>query len=132
MSILKKWLGFIILCATMNIACAQNFDNLSPEASSQLIKANENNAHFVILDVRTPDEFSQGRLKNSMNLDLYNPSFAIELNKLDKNKTYLVYCRSGRRSASAATQMEVLGFSKVSNMLGGMTQWMQEGRPVEK
>ncbi len=116
----------------MNIACAQNFDNLSPEASSQLIKANENNAEFVLLDVRTPDEFSQGHLRHSMNLDFYNPSFGTELGKLDKNKNYLVYCRSGRRSASAATQMKGLGFTKVSNMLGGITQWMQEGRPVEK
>ena len=132
MSILKKWLGSIILCATMNVACAQNFDNLSPEASSQFIKANENNAEFVLLDVRTPDEFSQGHLKNSINLDLYNPNFATELGKLDKNKTYLVYCRSGRRSASAATQMKSLGFTNVSNMLGGITQWMQEGRPIEK
>ena len=132
MSILKKWLGFFVLCATMNVACAQSFDNLTPEASANLIKANENNMEFVLLDVRTPEEYSQGHLKNSINIDFYSTNFSAELGKLEKNRTYLVYCRSGRRSASAAGQMKSLGFTKVSNMLGGINQWLQEGRPVEK
>lgn len=71
---------------------------------------------LVILDVRTSDEYKDGHVKNSLNLDFYSPNFKSELEKLDKNKQYLVYCRSGNRSSQASKLMQQLGFMHIINM----------------
>jgi rhodanese-related sulfurtransferase len=76
---------------------------------------------FVLLDVRTTDEFLTSRIAGSVHLELSH--LESKLHSLDKNSFYLVYCRSGRRSDSAANIMRVNGFKKVSNMLGGILAW---------
>ncbi len=85
-----------------------------------------------ILDVRTPAEFADGHLKGALNLDSASPDFAQKLAALDKSTTYLLYCRSGRRSANAATQMSALGFPHLYNLDGGITAWTAANKPVEK
>ncbi|GAG42700.1 unnamed protein product, partial [marine sediment metagenome] len=62
---------------------------------------NKDNPNFVILDVRTPEEFLSEYIENSVNLDYYSDTFRNNLDKLDKNKMHLIYCRSGRRSENA-------------------------------
>ncbi len=81
----------------------------------------------VILDVRTPQEVAQGTIgDNVVNIDVTNkPLFEQEIEKLDKDKTYLVYCRSGRRSRIAAEEMVRRGFDKVYNLKGGILAWQQ-------
>lgn len=132
MNIIKRFLICFSFFGFIFSACAQSFENVTTDVASELIKKNEGNIAFVILDVRTADEYLQGHIKNSVNIDFYNPDFAKELSKLEKSYSYLVYCRSGRRSASASEQMKALGFDKVANMLGGITKWSTEARPVEK
>ena len=83
--------------------------------------------NYNILDVRTSEEFKQIRLPNSTNIDFYNPqNFIQELEKLDKNKSYYVYCRTGSRSANTCVLMKEMGFSKTYNLLGGITEWEGE------
>lgn len=86
----------------------------------------------VLLDVRTPGEYAEGHLAGSTNVDYENPGFSDEIQKLDKNKPYLVYCRSGRRSAAAMQQMKDAGFTNVTNLDGGIMGWQNAGLPVEK
>ena len=84
----------------------------------------------VVLDVRTEDEFESGHIPNALNIDLRKgPGFIDELNALDKNKFYYVYCRSGARSAQAVKVMRDLGFSETYNLIGGILEW--EGQTVE-
>ena len=81
----------------------------------------------VILDVRTPDEFNTSRISNSINIDFYNPQvFMEEVQKLDKDVTYFVYCRTGVRSANSCLLMKELGFSKTYNLIGGIVDWNGE------
>ena len=77
---------------------------------------------ITILDVRTPGEVQQGAIPGAININLFG-DFMNEINKLDKSKTYLVYCRSGHRSAQAANKMASAGFAKIYNLLGGYNQW---------
>ena len=72
----------------------------------------------IILDVRTPKEFSEGHLPQAVNVDFLNPNFKSEIAKLDKADTYKIYCRSGRRSGQAVIVMKDLGFKNLEN-LGG-------------
>lgn len=84
----------------------------------------------ILLDVRTPDEYAEGHLAGSTNLDYENPNFPEELKKLDKSKPYLVYCRSGRRSDAAMQLMKENGFTSVTNLEGGIAGWQQAGMEV--
>ena len=87
----------------------------------------------VLLDVRTPKEFAEGHIAGAVNLDVQDPQFGAKLAKLDRDKTYLVYCRSGRRSASACGIMNEQRFpaGRQYNLRGGITAWQQAGNPVE-
>lgn len=76
----------------------------------------------VILDVRTPDEFSSGHIEGAENFDYYGPNFADLLDNLDKDEAYFVYCRSGSRSGSVLRMMDELGFREVYNLYGGISQ----------
>ena len=87
----------------------------------------DSNSKSVILDVRTPDEFNTSRISNSINIDFYNPQvFMEEVQKLNKDVTYFVYCRTGVRSANSCLLMKELGFSKTYNLIGGIVDWNDE------
>ena len=91
---------------------------------------NKDNQSFIIIDARTPQEFANEYIENAVNIDYYSEEFQNELNELDKEKTYLIYCLSGNRSGRALAIMKELGFREVYNMLGGIIQWKAEGYPL--
>jgi len=103
-----------------------------PQEAFSLIQENNNNPYFVILDVRTPEEFSDGHIEDAINIDFNSQGFKDSLNKLDKSKTYLVYCRTANRSRGAVNIMEELDFTQIYHLLGGIVQWEKEGFPVIK
>jgi thioredoxin 1 len=84
----------------------------------------------IILDVRTPGEFTQGHIANAVNYDMSNREFDNQLSKLDKSKPVLVYCLSGARSASAMQRMKSNGFTQVYNLYGGIIRWNSENLPI--
>lgn len=87
----------------------------------------QSDENALILDVRTPEEFEISRIPNSKNIDFYNPqNFMLEIEKLNKSKSYYVYCRTGVRSANSCQLMNELGFDKVYNLLGGIVEWKGE------
>ena len=76
----------------------------------------------VVLDVRTKEEVSEGYIKGAtLFIDVNGGDFDAQIKKLDKTKTYLVYCRSGKRSMMASTVLVENGFSKVYNLDGGIS-----------
>ncbi len=107
-------------------------EDITPQEAFTLIQNNQNNPDFVIIDVRTPAEFAEEHIKNATNIDFYSEAFRDMLNNLDKNKTYLIYCRSGGRSGSALNIMAELNFEEVYNILGGINQWKTEELPTTK
>jgi rhodanese-related sulfurtransferase len=85
-------------------------------------KAKDENS--VILDVRTEGEFLAGFIPEAINIDIYKgQEFLDEIEKLDKSKNYLVYCRSGARSASACALMHQHGIENAYNLMGGIIEW---------
>lgn len=79
------------------------------------------NKDSVILDVRTPAEYSDLHVADSINIDFLNSNFKEEVSKLDRNKSYKLYCRSGNRSSKALEIMKQLNFKNVEN-LGSVQQ----------
>lgn len=110
--------------------------NITPRKAYSLIQSYQHGCpcrgNFFILDVRTQKEYAEGHIKGSINIDYYSDTFKQELKKLNRDSTYLVYCRSGHRSAKASQMMKKLGFRRVYNMLGGIIQWEKEGFPLIK
>ena len=87
----------------------------------------QNDPDVVIIDVRTFAEVQQGYIPNSIHIDIYNgQTFIEEVMKLDKTKSYYVYCRSVGRSGQACYFMNLYGFKKAYNLLCGIMQWYVE------
>jgi Rhodanese-related sulfurtransferase len=84
-----------------------------------------------LIDVRTPKEFEESRIQNAKNIDFRSPDFRQEIEKLDKTKPVLVYCRSGVRSKSALAMFQDAGFKTVYNLGGGIIAWSNAKKPVE-
>lgn len=106
--------------------------DLEVRDAAALVERSRGRKDFVILDVRTPAEFAEGRIAGAVNLDFNAPNFKREVVKLDKSKTYLVHCAKGRRSDMSEKLMKEAGFERVYDMLGGMQAWRDAGLPVEK
>lgn len=88
------------------------------------------NASWKLLDVRTPEEFAEGRLTGSTLMNFNAPDFREQLLKLDRNQPYIIYCRSGARSAKALAMMRELGFRNAYDIQGGILAWQAAGYPV--
>jgi rhodanese-related sulfurtransferase len=101
---------------------------LTPREALNLIKSNQNNPYFVIIDDRSAREFSGGHIAKAVNIPASN--FTAGVKGMDRNKIYLTYCRTGCGAGSA--QMKNLGFKEVYDITGGLDAWMSDGLPVEK
>jgi len=107
--------------------------NITVEEGKKLVDENKNNSDFVILDVRTKDEFDSGHLENAVNLDFYSPGFTEKIKEMDKNKRYLVHCQKGGRSSAAVEKvMNPLEFENLYNMEGGFGDWEAKGYQIKK
>ncbi|HSR45191.1 MAG TPA: rhodanese-like domain-containing protein [Acidimicrobiia bacterium] len=113
--------------ATADAPATQSIQLINPADANQLLADNEGSSDFVILDIRTPEEFNSGRIAGSVNIDFYQANFSSELDNLDKDKTYFVYCNSGNRSGSAMGTMRDLGFVDVYDLAGGIQAWYNSG-----
>jgi phage shock protein E len=100
---------------------------VSPEdAAAELAE----NPAPVLLDIRTPEEVAAGHLAGSVNIDFYEADFADRIAALDRDASYVVYCRSGNRSGQAMELFDSLGFSDVIEIDGGIVAWSAAGLPV--
>jgi len=108
----------------------QQIYDVTTDKALDLIQENADNPGFIIIDVRTPEEFDGGYIEGAINIDYNSEDFRAQLETLDKDNTYLIYCRSGKRSAGARDVMAELDFREVYNMSGGITEWEVQGLPV--
>jgi rhodanese-related sulfurtransferase len=113
-------LAYLILVGCVN---RSTIKDIPVDEARNLISEEVNNPDFVILDVRTPEEFASGHIQGAVNIDFKAGDFKEQLDELDLDCVYLVYGKSGGRSAKALELMQELGFSEVYHMVGGITEW---------
>jgi len=101
---------------------------VSPNDAESIIESPP--AGLVVLDVRTADEFAAGHLEGATMIDFYGDDFANQIEALDPNVPYLLYCHSGNRSGATRDLMSKLGFSDVADIDGGILAWSQAGLPI--
>ena len=95
--------------------------NVTAAVALSLITNRVTEPGFVVLDVRTPGEYSTRHVKGAVNLDFYAPDFSARLAALDRTKAYLVYCASGNRSGQVVNRMRPLAFAEVYNLTVGFS-----------
>jgi phage shock protein E len=135
------WIGLVSLMLFVLIAQCKKvknssdnagvFTELSPVEAQQVIGQLANDKNFVLIDVRTPDEFNAGHIAGAMNLNFHDPGFRNSLNSLDKTKTYMIYCRSGNRSGQTFNLMKSLPFHHVYHIIGGIIAWQRDQLPLQ-
>ena len=111
--------GAIALFAIVLFASKSSSDVVLLDSNSFISRYNEE-PNSVMIDVRTPVEFSEGHIAEAINIDFQNPNFETEIEKLDKSKNYFVYCQSGNRSGQAVRKIQSLGFKNIFELRGGL------------
>ena len=117
---------FLVVVLSCFVSCTNASDNNSNDKilePAEYIKTMQSDSTALLLDVRRANEYAEGHIPGAALLDVTNePEFLKGIEKLDKNKTIYIYCRSGRRSRMAAKHLLDRGFSVV-DLKGGYTEW---------
>ena len=121
--LLAALLGITVLAACGSSGTVKTVD-------PQTFLATAAQSGVVLVDVRTPAEYSAGHIVGAINIDVEAPSFSDAIAKLDKNATYAVYCHSGRRSGLATDAMAKAGFTHVFNLIVGIADLQSAGGQV--
>lgn len=123
---------FTTLLAMLGLCSAcqsQDIPTLDPQAYEEALRSDTD---ALLIDVRQPEEYAEGHLSGAQQLNVLDEAtFQTGIAALDKSKHYYIYCRSGRRSHNAATQMKAIGL-QVTDLKGGITAWQAAGKPVVK
>lgn len=107
-----------------NGQASKNIRTIEPKDFAEAINTTQNPQ---ILDVRTPEEFSEGHLEHAENVNWLGDHFVADAEKFDKTKPVFVYCKSGARSKKATEKLEQLGFKNIYEMEGGFMSWSAAG-----
>jgi rhodanese-related sulfurtransferase len=126
---MKKLIAILGVSVFFLTGCGSSSESVTNQGVTEFAKT-VSDPSVVVLDVRTPAEFMSGHLANAINIDVEGMQFNSDVSKLDKSKTYAVYCRSGRRSAIATDEMSKLGFKTLFNLEGGTGAWSAAGQTL--
>ena len=128
--------ALLFLTTALLISCVNNED--LPDSSSidivdaiqfkQLVEAGRG----IILDVRTPEEVSQGYIHNASTIDFYDKDFVVKINLIPKDKEIYIYCKYGVRSLEAAEILQKNGFNTVYHLENGLIAWEENGFPLSR
>lgn len=132
LGLLSAVIAAVLLVWAGQTGAPQQVQLISPKDAVALLAAHAGSPSFVLLDVRTPEEFAQGRIAGAILLDYRGAGFQWDLARLDRSQTYLVYCRTGNRSSYAVRIMAEMGFAHVYDLDGGIVLWEAEGLPLER
>ena len=117
----------VLMFAAFSGAKSQSVQDVDALKFKELI----GKGNCLLLDVRTPGEYSSGHIAGSTNINIADPEFPSKIKLLDKSKTLLIYCLSGSRSDAAGQYMSRQGFQKIYTLQRGVMTWNRAGLPLE-
>lgn len=124
---MKKTITLLILLFSISLF-SQKIKNVDAVEFKKLIAEKKN----ILIDLRTDDEIkSKGAIKGATQIDFLDKNAEANIEKLDKNKTYLIYCAGGGRSADCAELMQKQGFKEIINLEKGFGDWKNKGFEIE-
>lgn len=121
-----RLIALLALLALLAVACGGDtrvVETVDPATAAEYIE----DANAVLLDIRTPEEFTEARIDGAVNIDFYADDFEAKIADLDRATPYVVYCRSDNRSGQAMELFRELEFDEVREIDGGIVAWMRAG-----
>ena len=109
----------ILVIGLMSITCKAQSNNVSKVVDVTTFKKEITNKNIQLIDVRTPEEYSEGHIQGAILIDFFSEDFKTNLNKLDKKRPVYVYCKSGGRSGKTSEVLADMGFTKIVDLEGG-------------
>lgn len=117
-----------LISAFQDLLAQEGATKLSPSEFEVQSKKKKKN---IILDIRTPEETAEGFIKGATFIDFLGGDFEKEIIKLNKKRTYYVYCRSAKRTIPATEKMMEMGFKNVYMLEGGINNWIENNKPLK-
>lgn len=126
-----KSLSLLALIASLGLTSVMAADpvDVSVDKAAELLASGEK---VTVLDVRTPEEYADGHLKDAVNVNFNGGDFEARIAKLDPEKPYLVHCAAGGRSGKSMELFKKLKFTKIYHLVDGYNGWTDAGKPVAK
>jgi len=126
-----------VLLLALTLGVTAHLAAAAPEAvrlvtAAEAKRMQERTPGVRVVDVRTPEEFQGGHLKNAVLLPVDTVEARAAAVLKDKHQPLLVYCHSGTRSAKAAKILKSQGYTAISDLSGGITAWREAGFPIVK
>lgn len=130
-------LTILVLVTVLGISCNTKSQTKPDEKTTTIsvispTEFKEKSVNHKIIDVRTPEEFSEGHIEGAVNINFFDPTFLDQIAKYNKNEPLYIYCRSENRSGKAAKKMTDLGFEQIYNLEGGLLNWMKNNNEIVK
>lgn len=116
---------FLPLMFNLKLFAMHKADSVDVDKFDELRKQD-----YTIIDVRTQEEYNDGHIEGAVLINFFSPDFKDKIAELDKKGKYIVYCRSGGRSAKAILYMNEIGIKEALNLTGGINAWIKAGKPV--
>ena len=88
-------------------------------------------SHYILVDVRTAEEYDSGHIQDAVNFDFYSESFQNDILSLDKSSSIILYCRTQNRSTKTANYLKENGYKEITVLEGGITSWVKNGNDLE-
>ena len=85
---------------------------------------------YILVDVRTAEEYESGHIQDAVNFDFYSESFQKEILSLDKSSLIILYCRTQNRSTKTANYLKENGYKEITIIEGGITSWIKSGNDL--
>jgi len=118
----------LLFCSFTTITAQTKIEVNSKQVNSMLQKDKK----WIVLDVRSAEEFNSGHIKGALNIDIRQPDAFSKIDKLNKNAKYIVHCRTNHRSGMAVEHMMQSGFKNIYQMMDGWSGWLTNNLPVQK
>ncbi|WP_452223617.1 rhodanese-like domain-containing protein [Lacinutrix chionoecetis] len=124
---MKKALTVLLLAVLFtSYSCSKKTESVITVVSVEEMETLLALENVQLVDVRTPEEYKEGHLASAQNIDFNSPTFEEDIDKLDKNKPVILYCKSGGRSAKCADRMQEAGFKLIFDLKDGFTKWQYQ------
>ncbi len=123
---IKLLLALVLILPFSSCQSQNKGDNLQLLEPKEFLAKFKATKDAQLLDVRTPEEVAEGALEGAQNINFYDADFKDKLSKLDKNKPFFVYCRSGGRSGKCAQMCKDMGFKEIYDMKGGWLNYSSQ------
>ena len=112
------------------IYSCQIFESTEISVISDLRFIEIQHTDYILVDVRTAEEYESGHIQDAVNFDFYSESFQNDILTLDKSSSIILYCRTQNRSTKTANYLKESGYNEITVIAGGITSWVKNGNDL--